>query len=72
MPVHAAGDVPQGVIQAAVLTVSDRCAAGEAEDGSGPAVEQLLAERLGARVSWRRIVPDDAETIAAAPTTPKR
>ena len=30
------GGVPAGVVRAAVVTVSDRCAAGEAVDGSGP------------------------------------
>jgi molybdenum cofactor synthesis domain-containing protein len=49
---------------AAVLTVSDRVSRGEAEDTSG----DLLAERLredGYDVA-RRVVPDDADAIAAA------
>lgn len=46
-----------------VITVSDRCAAGAAEDGSGPAVAaQLLA--AGFTVAARQVVPDEAEQIA--------
>ena len=51
--------------RAAVLTVSDRSAAGEREDVSGPLLAGLL-EQLGWVVSERRVVPDDAEAIAAA------
>ena len=39
-------------------------AAGRAEDASGPAVARALTERLGARVSWTGIVPDEQDTIA--------
>lgn len=50
------------MIPAFVLTVSDRCARGEAEDRSGP----LLAEGLvaaGYDVAPVRVVPDDAATV---------
>jgi molybdopterin adenylyltransferase len=49
---------------AAVLTVSDGVAAGEREDRSG----ELLAEMLAAEgfEVERRVVPDEADTIAAA------
>lgn len=47
-----------------VLTISDRCAAGESADQSGPAmVEQLGA--LDAALVHREIVPDDIERIRA-------
>jgi molybdenum cofactor synthesis domain-containing protein len=51
-------------VNAAVLTVSDRVSRGEAADGSG----DLLAEALagdGYDVE-RRVVPDEADRIAAA------
>ena len=53
--------------RAAVLTVSDRSAAGEREDTGGPLVARLLEEE-GWEVSERRVVPDDEEAIAAALT----
>lgn len=53
--------------RAAVLTVSDRSATGEREDASGPLLAGLLEQR-GWVVSERRVVPDDAATIAAALT----
>jgi molybdenum cofactor synthesis domain-containing protein len=49
---------------AAVLTVSDRVSRGEAEDGSGDALAGLL-EADGYEVA-RRVVPDEADQIAAA------
>ena len=51
-------------MKAAVLTVSDRVSRGEAEDGSGPALEELL-QADGYEVT-RRLVPDEVEQIAAA------
>ena len=51
------------MIEAAVVTVSDRCARGDTEDTSGPAVAQVLA-RLPARVADPRLVPDDPDAIA--------
>lgn len=48
----------------AVLTVSDRVSRGEAEDGSGDLLEQLLRED-GFDVQ-RRVVPDERAEIAAA------
>jgi len=53
------------VAQAWVITVSDRCSRGEAEDRSGPAVAQLL-EGAGIAVAGRALVPDDERQIAAA------
>jgi molybdenum cofactor synthesis domain-containing protein len=47
-----------------VLTVSDRVTPGEAEDGSGAVLEELL--RADVYEVMRRLVPDEAEQIAAA------
>jgi len=55
-----------GPIRAGVLTISDRRAAGEAQDASGPAVENALRDRLNARILERRCVPDEIERIEAA------
>ena len=48
----------------AILTVSDSCAAGTREDGSGPALQELVSTR-SCRVCDYRIVPDDIEQIKA-------
>jgi molybdenum cofactor synthesis domain-containing protein len=47
-----------------VLTVSDRVSRGEAEDGSGDTLEELL--RADGYVVTRRLVPDEADEISAA------
>ena len=51
-------------MNAAVLTVSDRVSRGETEDKSGDALAELLAAD-GYDVT-RRVVPDEADQIAAA------
>jgi molybdopterin adenylyltransferase len=51
-------------VNVAVLTVSDRVSRGEAEDGSGDLLEQLLRED-GFDVH-RRVVPDERAEISAA------
>jgi molybdopterin adenylyltransferase len=51
-------------VNVAVLTVSDRVSRGEAEDGSGDLLEQLLRED-GFDVK-RRLVPDERAEISAA------
>ena len=48
--------------EAAVITISDRCAAGERDDESG-AVAMALLEEKGFRVAARHIVPDDRRRI---------
>ena len=50
---------------AACLTVSDRSAAGEREDRSGPRLVTLV-EALGGEVTARRVVPDELDTIRSA------
>jgi cyclic pyranopterin phosphate synthase len=54
---------PATAITAAVLTVSDRCSRGQAEDHSGPALARMLSERLGAEIVAAECVPDDGQTI---------
>jgi molybdenum cofactor synthesis domain-containing protein len=51
--------------RAAVLTVSDRSAAGARGDASGPLLAELL-EAAGWQVAERRVVPDEAAAIAGA------
>ena len=55
--------VPRDVLQAVVLTVSDRCSQGQAEDTAGPAVARILKESLGANIYRTEILPDEKETI---------
>ena len=51
-------------MNAAVLTVSDRVSRGEAKDTSGDLLEELLRE--DGHAVERRVVPDEADEIAAA------
>lgn len=53
------------MINAVVLTISDRCSRGAATDTAGPAVAQLLRESLGATVAQTEIIPDERDCIAA-------
>jgi len=55
--------VERTALQAAVLTVSDRCAAGTMRDSAGPAVAALLEKSLRARVAWTGVVPDEKNAI---------
>ncbi len=61
----AAVDPRRALIRAAVLTVSDKGAAGLREDQSGAALEELL-RGMGVTHVERAIVPDEREQIAAA------
>lgn len=49
----------------AILTVSDRCSRGETTDTSGPALVNLLTQRLQAQVVATACVPDEQDMIAA-------
>ncbi len=51
-------------IRVVVLTISDRCSAGEAVDTAGPAVARLLQSTIGARVVHHEILPDEQPRIA--------
>lgn len=55
---------PQPLGRAAVLTVSDRAAAGAFADSAGPAVAALLRE-AGFDAAGPEILPDDPDAIAA-------
>lgn len=48
-----------------VLTVSDRTAAGERDDASGPALEARLRD-LGFSIAGREVVADGIESVGAA------
>ena len=50
-------------ISVGILTVSDRCSRGEAEDASGPLIKRLVSEHLRAEVTLEAIVPDEQESI---------
>jgi molybdopterin adenylyltransferase len=51
-------------IRAGILTISDRGSRGEYRDLSGPAIREMVVERLGASVEMEALVPDDRQTIA--------
>lgn len=51
-------------LRVAIVTVSDRSAAGEREDRSGPALAEAVTSG-GGEVVRRDLVPDDPEGIAA-------
>ncbi len=66
----AAGDevriarlVERTVLQAVVVTVSDRCHAGTAVDTAGPAAVEILERDLGAHVYRLEVVPDERTVI---------
>jgi len=48
-----------------ILTVSDRSARGERVDESGPVVQNIVTQELGAQVARYAIVPDEREAIAS-------
>lgn len=50
-------------IAAAILTVSDRCSRGAAEDTAGPALGRILSEELAGNIHGTACVPDEAEPI---------
>ena len=55
--------ISRQTIQAAVITVSDRCSRGETEDESGPALSRILVESLNANIAELCIVPDEKDLI---------
>ncbi|MBT3201142.1 MAG: hypothetical protein HN350_14665 [Phycisphaerales bacterium] len=56
--------VPRKNLQAVVLTISDRCSCGQAEDTAGPATAKILIESLGANIYRTEILPDEKDVIA--------
>jgi molybdopterin adenylyltransferase len=53
------------IIQAGVITVSDKGSAGQREDQSGPEVERIL-KTIGIEVIRRAVVPDEMQQIRDA------
>jgi molybdopterin adenylyltransferase len=51
-------------LSVAVLTISDRCSRGEAEDASGPVICDWALHQLGAEVKLQAIVPDERDLIS--------
>jgi molybdenum cofactor biosynthesis protein MoaC len=49
-------------VRAAIITLSDRCAKGEYEDRSGPALREYL-NSLGTGEIQSSVIPDDGETL---------
>jgi molybdopterin adenylyltransferase len=49
-------------LRAVVITVSDRGARGEREDGSGPEIARLI-QAIGMEIVGRQIIPDEKELI---------
>ena len=66
MPVETVHRVDRSTLQAAVITVSDRCSAGQTIDTAGPAVAALLTSELGAHIAWTKLVADNISEIAEA------
>ena len=66
MPVEIVHRVDRATLQAAVITISDRCSAGQTIDTAGPAVAALLSSELGARIAWTKLVSDSESEIAEA------
>jgi len=56
--------VPRSRFQAVVLTISDRCSRGEAEDTAGPAVAKTLEAGLDVHVYRTEILPDEKPAIS--------
>lgn len=56
------------VNRAVVITVSDRCSAGQAVDESGPAIIDLLPS-VDASIVHRETIPDDVDRIRQAVET---
>jgi len=56
--------VPRRQFQAVLLTISDRCSRGQAEDTAGPACAKMLTEKFGAHIYTTEIIPDEQDLIA--------
>jgi molybdenum cofactor synthesis domain-containing protein len=57
--------IDMAALRIGVITSSDSCAAGEKQDGSGPALVELIEER-GWELAGYRLCADDAAALAAA------
>jgi len=65
MAITTPPSLPSRPIRVAVLTLSDRCARGETEDTSGPALCALARQRMGAEIVATACMPDDHAQIVA-------
>ena len=54
------------MFRVAILTVSDRSAAGSREDASGAVIRDMVTDGLGAEVVAYQVVPDERPAIEAA------
>jgi molybdopterin adenylyltransferase len=63
-PAEVAARIERETFQCVVLTASDRCSRGETVDTAGPAVGDLLRQRLGAHIYAGEILPDDRGRIS--------
>jgi molybdopterin adenylyltransferase len=52
------------MIEAGILTVSDRSARGERDDESGPVIRKIIEQELAAHIAEYKIVPDEIADIA--------
>ncbi len=68
-PVEIEATVPRSALQAVVLTLSDRCAAGVTQDTAGPAVAALLRESMPAHIYASRSCPTSAARWPSACAT---
>lgn len=63
LPVEIVRIIPRSTLQTAVITVSDRCAAGTTVDTAGPAVVEVLRDTLKAHIAVSCVVPDEVDVI---------
>lgn len=56
--------VPRERFQIVVLTISDRCSQGQAQDTAGPAVAESLSQSLDAHIYRTEILPDERDRVA--------
>ncbi len=63
-PIEVLQTISPKTFQIVVMTISDRCAAGLAEDTAGPAVAELLQAEMDAHMYRLEIQPDEREQIA--------
>lgn len=63
---HGTSGTSEVPIQVGILTCSDRGAAGERADVSGPTLHNLVIDRLGGIVRQYRVVPDERGPIEEA------
>ncbi len=55
--------VNRSTFQCVVITISDRCSIGAAEDTAGPNAELVLLDSIDANIYRRLIIPDEQEQI---------